>query len=144
MDLGGLIDPATILNFAGMNDAAGWIGIGVSFFLNLLVGGIILVVILELLGHHWNEHVNPVNAFFAVFISSLITMLGGGVIAGMLGGLGVYGYYLFSLAVWFVLIKVFFRELATKHAAMAAGAVFVANIIVLPQIVFLIRSALGM
>jgi len=143
VDFGGIIDPNAILQFAGMSDAMGWVGIGVSFLLNVLVGGIVLVVILELLGHHWGEHINPINAFFAVFISSLIAMFGGVVVSGFLGSLGYYGYLLFSLLVWFALIKVFFRDLATKHAVLAALVVFVANMLVVPMVVGAVSGFIG-
>lgn len=142
-DFSTLLNPENILQFAGMNDAAGWIGIGVNFLLNVLIGGIVLVVILEIFGHHWGEHISPLNAFFAVFVANLINMFG---ILGILSSLlplGYYGSILLSLVVWIVLIKAFFSDLELKHAAIVGVLVVVVNMFLLPIIVGSAYSLFG-
>ncbi|MFH1294664.1 MAG: hypothetical protein ABIH90_01845 [Candidatus Aenigmatarchaeota archaeon] len=143
-DISSLLSPENILQFAGMNDAMGWLGVGVNFLINILVGGIILVAILEIFGHHWGEHINPVNAFFAVFIATLINMFGITGILSSLLPLGYYGAVVLSVVVWFVLIKAFFSDLEIKHAGIVSIVVVVANMLILPSIMGFVLGFLNL
>jgi hypothetical protein len=142
-DFSTVLNPENILQFAGMNDALGWVGIGINFLLNALIGGVVLVVILEIFGHHWGEHITPLNAFFAVIVANLISMFGVLGILSSLLPLGYYGAVLLSLVVWIVLIKAFFSDLELKHAAIVGIVVVVANMLVLPYIVSSAFSLFG-
>lgn len=142
-DFSSLLSPESILQFSGMNDALGWIGVGVGLLVNILVGGIVLIIILELFGRHWGEHVTPVNAFFVVLIATLVNMFGvTGVLAAMIP-LGFWGSLVISFVVWFVLIKAFFSDLEIKHAAIVAVVVIAVNMLLLPTILGFVMGLLG-
>lgn len=143
VDLTSLLNPDSILQFAGMNDAMGWVGVGISLLLQILIGGLILVVIMEIFGHHWGESINPLNAFFAIIIATFVNMFGiMGVLSSMLS-LGYYGGILLSIAVWFILIKLFFREFEIKHVIIVSLVVVVANMILLPIVMSFVLGLLG-
>ena len=58
-----------------------WIGLGINIILSTIIGGIILIIILEAFSKVFKEPIKPGNAFIAVLVVSVINMFGMFVVA---------------------------------------------------------------
>ena len=127
-----------ILEFAGTQSYQGWLSMGINVLLSTLVGGIVLIIILEILEHEWGENVNPVNAFFLVLIINLINIFG---VVRFLSFVP-YATLVIPILVWILLVKVFFSDLSFKHAAIIGIIGFLLSMLLIPFIVGLIAAYL--
>ncbi len=110
-DLDAIYDLATSQGFEY------WIGLGVNIILSTIIGGIILVIIVELLGKRIGaEPGHPANSFLIVLIINLINFFGVlGIGLPIVSQIGLGGVVL-QLLIWIALIKLFFREFSILHA----------------------------
>lgn len=100
-----------------------WIGLAINLILATIIGGIVLIVILEIFSKKFKEPVRPGNAFLAVLVVNLITNLG--IMGFLLPYIAPVPYLLMilPLLIWILLIKAFFGELSILHAV-AVGIIF--------------------
>jgi hypothetical protein len=127
-----------ILEFAGTQSYQGWLSLGVNLLLSTLIGGIVLIIILEILGHEWGEDVHPVNAFFVILVINLINLFG---VVGFLSFIP-YAALIIPIFVWILLVKAFFSELSFKHATIVGIIGFILTMLLIPLIVNIIGSYL--
>lgn len=114
---------------------SGWLNLGINLFLSTLVGGIVLLIIIEILAHEWAEFISPANAFIVVFLVNVANFA--------LGSLGLLGALSFipmaglvvPLLIWILLVKVFFWEMELKHTVIIAVIGFVLSVFLVPFIV---------
>ena len=114
------------------------IGLGIDICLSTIVGGIVILLIVEIFAKKFSETVNPMHAFLVSLVVSVINFLG---IIPLLGSLigtlplaGVIAMFL-PVIVWIVLIKVFFKDLALTHALMIGVICYLLSIYLIPTIV---------
>lgn len=133
-------DLTSVYNLALTNQPGGWINLGVNLILSTIIGGLVLLIILEIVGKEWGESVHPVNSFILVLIINIINLL------GVVNLLGFITYYVFivPLLVWIVLVKAFFHEMEFKHAIVVGIIGYLISIFVVPYLVGLIVGLLGL
>ncbi len=111
-----------------------WIGLGINIILSTIIGGIILIIILEVFSKAFKEPVKPGNAFIAVLVVSIINMF---VVMGLLlpyiVSIPFIGIIL-PLLIWIILIKAFFGELSIVHAIVVGIIFFLITLFVLPYL----------
>jgi hypothetical protein len=137
------LDPQAIFSYATGQTAGSWLGLGINVIVSTLVGGIVLIFLVEIFSHKFGESIKPQNAFLVTLIASIITYFG---IIGLLAGLvsAVPGVSIIlivlPLLVWFVLIKVFFSEMNILHAFLVAVIFFMMSMLVIPYLVSLVAG----
>lgn len=128
------LDLNAIYGLASSQSYTYWIGMGVNILLSTIIGGIVLIIILEIFSKAFKEPVKPANAFLAVLVVNLINMVG---IMGFLLPyiMGVpYLVMILPLLIWIILIKAFFGELSILHAVVVGVIFFLITLFVLPML----------
>jgi hypothetical protein len=114
------------------NSAGGWLTVGINIILSTIIGGLILLLLVEILGKEWGESVHPVNAFFVVLVINIVNIIG---IIGFLSAIVPVGSLIIPFLVWVILIKVFFSDMPWKHAAIAGILGYLLSIFLVPYII---------
>ncbi len=121
---------------AGMgNNFASPLTLAINLILGTLVGGIVLLVLVEIFGKKFKEKVHPANAFLVVLIINIINLLG--VVALVVPAISFIPFLGFVLPaiIWILLIKMFFREMKFSHAAIVGIIGFALSIFLIPYLV---------
>ena len=113
-DVGGIL--GAFSNLATGNSAMGWINIAINIVLSTIVGGIVLLIVMEALSKAWGENVSIGKCFTFVLIISLL--------------------------LWVGFMKLFFGDLSMAHAAIAGVIGFVLSMFVVPIITGLVLGFL--
>lgn len=127
------LDLEAIYGLATSQSYTFWIGMAINLIVSTIIGGIILIVILELFSKKFNEPVKASNAFLVVLIVNIINIIG---ILGFLSSYMAAIPYLaliLPLIIWIVFIKAFFGELSILHAIVVAVIFFIITIFILPM-----------
>ena len=128
------LDPSALYTTATSAGFDYWIGLGVNLIVSTIIGGIVLMVILEMFSHKFGENINPANAFVVVLIANVVNIFGVmGILLSFVPALGAVSLIL-PLLVWIILIKGFFGELSFLHAAVVGVVFFVITILLLPML----------
>jgi len=128
-------DLSAVYNFATSNTFDFWISIGINLILSTIVGGIILVIILEVFSHRFGESVNPENAFLFVLVVNIIN------IVGLMGLLLPYvaaipfAELILPALVWIGLFKIFFSGLSIFHTIIIGIVFYAITIMAVPIMV---------
>jgi len=135
-------DLNSIYAFATSNTFSFWISIAVNLILSTLIGGVLLVIIVEVFGHEFGEDVSSANAFLVVLAANIINLV---VIMGFLlpyiASIPFAGIFL-PLAVWLFFIKMFFGELSMTHAVIVAVVFYLISIYAVPNMVSYVKDLL--
>lgn len=114
------------------------ISLAINILLSTLIGGIILLVLVEIIGKKFSEKINPINAFLAMLVINLINFLGIlGFLTPYISGMP-FSYMIIMIlpvVIWIVLMKVFFKSMKIQHAVMVGVIGYVLSIFVIPMIV---------
>ncbi len=116
------------------------ITLGINVILSTIIGGIVLLILLEIVGKHFSEEVRPVNAFLLVLVINIINLP---VIFSLLTQFASFVPFLpviLPVLIWIILVKFFFRELAMSHAVLVGVIGYLLTIFVVP---YLIGLAMG-
>jgi len=116
------------------------LGLGINIILSTLIGGILLLIILEIIGKEFSEPINPINAFVLVLIINLINMFG--VIFILSPYIAFIPFYsiIIPLLVWILLVKLLFREMAILHVVIVALVGYFVTLLLLPYLVSMARA----
>ena len=129
-----LLDPQAIFSYATSQSAGSWLSLGISVIVSTLVGGILLIVLVEVFSHKFGESIKPQNAFLVTLLANIVTYFGViGLLSGFLASVP-YVIILLPLVVWFVLIKVFFSQMNILHAFLVAVIFFVLSMLLIPYL----------
>jgi hypothetical protein len=132
MEFPNLLDPSALYSTATSEGFGYWIGLGVDLILSTIIGGIVLMLILEIFSHKFGENIRPANAFLVVLIANIINIFGvTGILVSFIPGLGMF-YLILPVLVWIVLIKLFFGGLSLIQAAVVGVLFFVLTIVLVP------------
>lgn len=117
-----------------------WIGLAINIILATIIGGIVLIVILEIFSKKFKEPVKPGNAFLAVLVVSLINMIG--IMGFLLPYIAPVPYLLMilPLLIWILLIKAFFGELSILHAVVVGIIFYLITIFAMPYLTSIIAG----
>jgi len=111
------------------------IGLAINILLSTLIGGIVLLVLVEIIGKKFSEKINPINAFLAMLVINIINFLGIlGFLTPYISGIP-FLYMILPVVVWIVLMKVFFRDMKIMHAVLVGIIGYFLSIFVIPMIV---------
>jgi hypothetical protein len=129
----------SIYNLALSNQPGAWLNLGVNLILSTIIGGLVLLVILEIVGKEWGENIHPVNSFILVLIINIINLL------GVVNVLGFIPYHIFiiPILVWITLVKAFFHEMEFKHAVIVGIAGYLISIFMVPFLVNWMTELIG-
>ena len=137
-EIPGLLGP--IVDFANSQSFGGWINIGIDILVSTIVGGIVLLIVAEIVSKAGGEQIKAANAFPVVL---LIKMINTFVIFMLLSYLSFipYSFIIVPLLIWIGLVKAFFSGLSALHAVAVGAVGFAVSIILVPSLVGMVISA---
>ena len=111
------------------------ITLAINIILSTIIGGIILLIIVEIFGKKYSENVKPVNAFLAVLIINLINILG--ITAFLMPYVSFIPLisWVLPIVIWIVIIKILFREMSIVHSVIVGLIGFAVTLLLLPALV---------
>ena len=111
------------------------ITLALNLLLSTLVGGIVLLVLVEVFGMKFKEKVHPVNAFLVVLIINIVNLLG--VTALILPYISFVPFMsaILPVLIWIILIKLFFREMKFTHAIVVGVVGWLLSMMLIPYLV---------
>lgn len=118
------------------------ITLAVNIILSTLIGGIVLLILLEIVGKHFSEEVSPTNAFLLVLLINIINLP---VIFGLLTSFVSFIPFLpviLPILIWIILVKFFFKELAMTHAVLVGVIGYFLTLFVVPYLIGLVMGFL--
>lgn len=111
------------------------ITLAINLILSTLIGGIVLLLLVQVLEMKFKEKVKLVNAFIVVLIINLVNLLGvTALIMPYISFIPFLGIILPAL-IWVLVIKIFFREMKFSHALIVGLAGYFISIFVVPYLV---------
>jgi hypothetical protein len=129
---------ADILSTLGTFSMTDPISMGINLILSTLVGGLVMLLVLEIIAKEFHESVNPMHAFLLVLVINIINIVGlMGIVAGFLPL--QYIYHVLAIVIWFALVKLLFKELKITHVIIVGIVGYVLTIYVIPLLVGFVR-----
>jgi hypothetical protein len=111
------------------------ITLAINLILSTIIGGIVLLIIVEIFGKKFKEKIHPANAFLVVLIINIINLLGvTALIMPMLSSIPFLAVIL-PVIIWVVLIKLFFKEMKFTHAILVGIVGYALSIFLIPILV---------
>ena len=111
------------------------ITLAINLILSTVIGGIVLLVIVEIFGKKFKEKIHPANAFLVVLIINIINLIGvTAFIMPMLSSIPFLAVIL-PVIIWIVLIKLFFKEMKFTHAILVGIVGYALSIFLIPILV---------
>ena len=111
------------------------ITLAINIIVSTIIGGIVLLILVEIIGKKFSEEVHPMNAFLVVLIINLINILGVlGFITPYISSIPFLPVIL-PVLVWIILIKLFFSEMSIMHAIIVGVIGWLLSIFLIPYLV---------
>ncbi len=129
----------SIYGLATSQGATGWMSLGINLIISTLVGGIVILILLEVISKAWGERVKPVNAFLLVLVINIINLLG---VMAFVAPYVPYAGYVLPIIVWIVLVKVFFGEMKLTHAIITGIVGYIISILLIPNLISMVSAYL--
>ncbi len=129
----------SIYGLASSQGITGWMSLGINLIVSTIVGGVVILILLEAISKAWGERVKPVNAFLLVLVINLVNLLG---IMAFVAPYVPYAGYVLPIIVWIVLVKVFFGEMGMKHAVITGIVGYIISILLIPSLVAMVSGYL--
>ncbi|MEE9323498.1 MAG: hypothetical protein V3U72_03040 [Candidatus Aenigmarchaeota archaeon] len=111
------------------------ITLAINVIVSTIIGGIVFLILVEIIGKKFSEEVHPVNAFLVVLIINLVNFL------GVLGFIIPYISFvpflpvILPVLIWIILVKVFFKEMSILHAVILGVVGWLLSIFLIPYLV---------
>jgi len=116
-----------------------WLNLGINIILSTIVGGIVLLVLMEALAKKEGEGIAVKNAFLMVLIINIINLFG--VVRYLMPMVPVpYAFLIIPVLIWVIFTKVFFSHIHIKHAILAGVVGFLLSIFVIPYLVSMVAG----
>jgi hypothetical protein len=116
-------------------DFAHPITLAMNLILSTLIGGIVLLVIVEIFGKKFKEKIHPVNAFLVVLIINIINLLGVVALISPYVSFIPMITWVLPILIWVILIKMFFKEMKFSHAIITGIIGFALSIFLVPMLI---------
>ena len=114
------------------------VGLGLNIFLSTIIGGIVILIVVEIFSKKFAEEVNPMHAFLLALAINVINLP---IVMGLLYAfiatvpfLGLIAGFL-PIIIWIVLTKLLFREMAMLHVLLIAVIGYSLSIFLIPSLV---------
>lgn len=121
-------------------DFAHPITLAINLILSTIIGGIVILLLVEIFGKKFKEKVSPINAFLVVLIINIINMLGvTGFIMPYISFIPFLGLLLPAL-IWILLVKLFFSEMKITHAVMVGIIGFALSMFIIPILIGMVSG----
>lgn len=128
-----------ISDFAMSQNFSYWLNLGIDVLLSTIVGGLVMVVILEAVSRGWGEPVRAANAFLLVLLVKIINIFVLGFLISYVAFIP-FSYILIPLLIWIGLVKLFFSEMSALHAVIVGVVGFAVSIILIPSLVGIVAQ----
>ncbi|MBN2330880.1 MAG: hypothetical protein JXC85_03625 [Candidatus Aenigmarchaeota archaeon] len=119
------------------------IGMATNLILSTIVGGIVILIVVEILAKKFSEEVNPMHAFLLALCINIINLP---IIMGLLYSflsyiplLGLIAGFL-PIIIWIVLTKLFFRDLSILPVLIIAVLGYLLSIFLIPMLVNIVAG----
>lgn len=133
-DFMNFLDPNALYQTATSQGFSYWISMGVQIITSTIIGGLVLVVLAYLFSQKFNESISPANAFLVALIGNVINFFGiMGILLSFMAVVPFAGIIL-PIAVWIVLMKVFFSQMSIIHVVILALVFFGVTMFVTPYL----------
>ncbi len=109
----------------------------ISLIISTLVGGVVFLVVVELIAKKFRESVSVKNAFLVVLVINIINFLG---VLYLVPYISILPAYILQIIIWIVLTKVFFRGMATSHVILAGIIGWILAAFIVPQLIFYVNQ----
>jgi LytS/YehU family sensor histidine kinase len=122
------------------NNFASPITLAINLILSTIIGGVVLLVLVEVFGKKFKEKVHPANAFLVVLIINIVNLLGiMALISPFISFIPMVTWIAPAL-IWIILIKLFFKEMKFTHAILVGIVGFVLSIFLIPSLIGMASS----
>jgi hypothetical protein len=114
------------------------VSLGVNIFLSTIIGGLVILIIVEVFSKKFSKAVNPMHAFLVSLAASVINLLGIiSVLGAFVGSLPLVGMIvmLLPVIVWVAMIKIFFSHFSIKHSLIIGVICYLISIYLIPSLV---------
>jgi len=111
------------------------ITLAINLILSTIIGGIVLLILVEIFGKKFKEKVHPANAFLVVLIINIINLLGIVALISPFTSFIPMVTWILPALIWIVLIKLFFKEMKFTHAILVGIIGFVLSMFLIPYLV---------
>ncbi|UCC91449.1 MAG: hypothetical protein JSV39_04020 [Candidatus Aenigmatarchaeota archaeon] len=111
------------------------ITLAINVIVSTIIGGIVLLVLVEIVGKKFSEEVHPANAFLVVLIINIINLP---IVMAFIGPMISFIPFLpvvLPILIWIVMIKLFFKEMSFLHAIIVGGIGWGLSIVLVPLLV---------
>jgi hypothetical protein len=116
-------------------DFANPITLAINVIVSTIIGGIVLLILVEIVGKKFSEEVHPANAFLVALIINIINIP---IIFGLISSFLSFIPFLpviLPVLIWIILIKVFFREMEITHAILVGVIGWALTMFLVPSLV---------
>jgi len=128
-------DVLTTLVTSMGNNFANPITLAINLILSTIIGGVVLLILVEVFGKKFKENVHPANAFLVVLIINIVNLLGiMALISPFISFIPMVTWIAPAL-IWIILIKLFFKEMKFTHAILVGIVGFVLSMFLIPYLV---------
>jgi hypothetical protein len=139
-DLPNIFDPMSFYSTATSQSANYWLSLGINTILSTIIGGIVLIILVEIFSHKFGESIKPQNAFLAVLIANVVNNFGILGLAGSFLSAIPYLVLILPFLVWFVLIKLFFSQMKMLHVLLVAVIFFGLSVMLIPYLTAIVSG----
>jgi hypothetical protein len=115
------------------------VSLGVNIFLSTIIGGLVILIIVEVFSKKFSKAVNPMHAFLVSLVASVINLLGIiSVLGAFVGSLPLAGMIvmLLPVIVWVAMIKLFFTHFSITHSLIIGVICYLISIYLIPGLVY--------
>lgn len=119
------------------------IGMATNLVLSTIVGGIVILIVVEILAKKFSEEVNPLHAFMLALCINIINLP---IIMGLLYSfisyiplMGLIAGFL-PIIIWIVLTKLFFRDLSILPVLIIAVLGYLLSMFLIPMLVNIVAG----
>lgn len=111
------------------------ITLAINVIVSTIIGGIVLLILVEIIGKKFKEGIHPANAFLVVLIINIINLLG--IIALIASFISFVPFLpvILPVLIWIILIKLFFKEMKFSHAILVGIIGWAISIFLVPYLV---------
>ncbi len=117
----------------------------ISLLVSTLAGGIVFLLVVELLAKKLHDRISVMRVFLAVFIINVISLpLVWGMSVQAIASLPFASAILpfAPLLIWFIVVELLFKDIAVSHSFIISIIGYILSILIIPTVSIVLRSLL--
>lgn len=128
-----MADPLAMFNtaLAGLN-LANPLSAVINIILATIIGGIVFLIIAEIIAKAFREEIQASHAFVVVLVINIINMFG---VLNLVPFISILPAFLLQIIIWIVLVKLAFRNMAITHVILLSIIGWLVTILIIPYLV---------